>query len=272
MSPRVVLKRFVRRLFSRGNAPTKPMPQAGSEPNLRIGTREANEPRLVCIGHSHTRTVVAAARRQGVSLAGIDFWSTGAPLVMDEGRPRFRQDIAQQLSGIVFSMVGGTAFNIMALCVHPRRFDFVLPSAPQLPFDPLAELVPFGAVRSALLAMTQDYLNLMGYVRDAARGPVYHVEAPPPFADAVRKLPREFLPYFADKSREISPHYFRYKMWRLHSEIVQDFCARRSIGFIPRPPEAVDSEGFLLPRYYADPMHVNEAYGALVLAQMRRLA
>jgi hypothetical protein len=71
--------------------------------------------------------------------------------------------------------------------------------------------------------------------------------------------------------REISPRFLRYKLWHLHSEIIQEFCIKRNIGFIRCPPETVDAEGFLLPQFYADPMHVNEAYGALVLTQMRRV-
>jgi hypothetical protein len=245
--------------------------RAGKERVRRALMRLFPQPRLVCIGHSHTRAIVAAAQNRGVRLTSIDFWSTGQPVVVDAGPRRFRADIAEQLTGKVFSMVGGAAFNIMGLCVHPRRFDFVLPSTPHLPFDPHAEIVPFGAVRAALLDITQPFLDLMGYIRDAAAGPVYQIEAPPPFVDDGRMLAEVFWPDFEGMRREISPPHFRFKLWRLHSEIVQQFCTKRNITFIPRPPEAVDADGYLLSQFYGDTMHVNEDYGALVLEQMRRV-
>ena len=62
----------------------------------------------------------------------------------------------------------------------------------------------------------------------------------------------------------------RYKCWRLHAQLVDAFCAREGITVIPPPGEAMDARGYLAPEYYADAMHVNEAYGVLVVEQMRR--
>ncbi|MDE1173228.1 MAG: hypothetical protein PW790_06080 [Parvibaculaceae bacterium] len=160
---------------------------------------------------------------------------------------------------------------IMGLARHPRPFDFVLPECPHLPLDEDAEILPLEAVRASLLAITQEYLDLIKLVRDTATGPVFHIEAPPPYADATRLLADIPWMFFGGMQRQISPAPFRYKLWRLHTQIVRESCRKQGISFIDHPPESVDGNGFLLPAYYLDSMHVNEAYGALVLAQMRRL-
>lgn len=168
-------------------------------------------------------------------------------------------------------MIGGVAYNMMGLAVHPRRFDFVLPDAPDLPFDERAELVPYEAVRASLLAIMQHYLDLMAIVGATGRGRIFHIEAPPPYADEARMLTDVPWNYFTGMQREVSPRYLRYKLWRLHSDIVRQACARMGITFIERPMEAVDVDGFLRDDYYLDTMHVNEGYGALVLRQMQEV-
>jgi hypothetical protein len=270
MGFRDVIERVAWRVWHSRAARTDVSTPRNIEQLLQAESRRTAAASRVCIGHSHVRTVAAAARRYQVPLSCIDFWTAGERIVVTADSARFHPDIADRLQGAVFSMIGGSAFNILALCVHPRRFDFVLPAAPSLPCDAQAELVPAAAVRTTLLQMTQKYLDLLGYVRDAATGAVYHIEAPPPFGEDWRRLPPDLMPFFTDKRREISPRWLRYKMWRLHSEINRQYCASRGITFIPHPPETVDAEGFLLPRFYADPMHANEAYGACILAQMTR--
>lgn len=227
---------------------------------------------LVCIGHSHTKCVAAAAAGRGIELRSIDFWGYPNPVQRENGTSRFRAEIERQLEGTIFSMVGGSAYNMMGLVVHPRRFDFILPDSPDLPFDARAELVPYDAVRAGLAAITQEYLDLMAIIRATGKGPVFHIEAPPPYPDGDRMLADVPWMFFSGMEREVSPRYLRYKLWRLHSDIVREFCERMGMSFVACPPEAVDAEGFLLPAYYQDTMHVNAAYGALVLRQMQEVA
>jgi hypothetical protein len=216
--------------------------------------------------------VADAARDAGVPLVAIDFWHV-KPFAADQpDRTHFCLEIQQQIAdGPVFSMIGGNAHHKLGLVVHPRPFDFVLPAAPHLPLDGRAEIVPSDSVRAALVRIAAEYLDLMRLLKHAVRGQVLHLQPPPIFADESRIAPD--VPWmFFEGRRAVSPRYLRYKLWHLHSEIIQEFCRDIGILFIAHPPEAVDGDGFLLADYYANAMHVNSRYGALVLRQMREAA
>ena len=98
------------------------------------------------------------------------------------------------------------------------------------------------------------------------------MESPPPCADAQQALAHIPWQLFPGMSKDISPRYLRYKVWRLHSEIVASFCADHDIRYAGHPPQAVDHEGFLLSEFSHDGIHTNGRYGALLLRQMRELA
>ena len=225
----------------------------------------------VLIGHSHARAIFEAAEQQHVRLKGYNFWSAPQPALNAE-RTAFHPAIAEVLQrGPVFSAVGGSVHSVLAMVQHPRAFDFVLPSRPDLPMIPGAEVVPFAAVRSAMAAALDEYLQIMRLVRQQATGRVFHLEPPPPLEDGERVLADVPWMFFPDLTHEVAPASLRYKCWRLHSELVAVFCAEHDVALIPAPPEAMDARGYLKPAHYLDAMHVNASYGALVLAQMKRV-
>ncbi len=246
---------------------------SGLAGRLRRVAREALDrvaPPPVLIGHSHTRAIFKAAAARGLRLKGYDFWTAPQPAV-DAARTAFHPDIARTLAhGPVFSAVGGTAHAMVSLVAHPRPFDVVLPEDPDLPMAAGAEVLPVEALRGALAAVLQEYLDLMRLVRATARGPVFHIAAPPVPEDERRILPDVPWMFFPGLTREVGPASLRYKCWRLHAQLVEAFCAREGIAVIPPPAEAIGARGYLAPGYYADAMHVNEAYGALVVEQIRR--
>lgn len=225
----------------------------------------------VLIGHSHSGVIFEAARRSGMRLKGFNFWTAPQP-ALDAGRTAFHPDIAAVLArGPVFSAVGGAAHSVLAMVRHPRPFDFVLPERPDLPLDPEAEILPHGAMRAAMAAPLREYLDIIGLIRRTATGRVFHIESPPPLEDGARVLADVPWAFFQGLTRDVSPAPLRWKCWRLHSELVAEYCAGQGIEVLPAPGEAVDARGFLKPELYADAMHVNEGYGALVLRQMRRV-
>lgn len=235
-------------------------------------TKAAAAP-VVCIGHSHVKCVGAAAALDGFPLTAIDFWTTPAPFVDQDGQRRFSPTVAAALRGDVVSFIGGSAHDMVGLPVHPRPFDFVLPSAPELPLDEAAEIIPVDGVRAAVLEVAQEYLNLIALVKASPAQRVLHAAPPPPYADGAAMAPLIPWGLYAAGTRAVSPKFLRYKLWRLHCEIIADFCQDIGVTFIPPPPEAVDGEGFLKPAFYEDPGHANLAYGRLVLQQIRgRLA
>jgi len=71
--------------------------------------------------------------------------------------------------------------------------------------------------------------------------------------------------------QEISPAALRYKLWRLHSQIIGEWCREAGALFVPCPPETFDENGFMREPYYGDGAHANMAYGERLLEQMRRL-
>ena len=233
-------------------------------------TYDRVRPPPVLIGHSHSQPIFDAAKTAGVRLEGFNFWWAPQPAV-DAGRTALHPDIARALSrGTVFSVVGGAAHNVMGLVLHPRPYDFVLPAAPDLPLDTQVELIPARAVREALAESVQEYLDLIGLVRAAATGRMHQLQAPPPLEDGARILPDVPWAMLPHQDRAVSPAPLRYKLWRLYCEIEAEFCGRSGVEVIAPPTEAVDARGYLKPAYYADAMHANQSYGALVLQQMRR--
>lgn len=230
---------------------------------------------MLAIGHSHLRCVQVAASGQGESLDAFNFWDDGSLLCNLPEGPALTarlQSRVQDHEGIVFSYIGGGAHTVIGLVSHPRRYDFVLPEAPDLPFDARAEILPVAAVKAALLAQTESYLQLMRHLRSLAPGRMVHMEPPPPCPDEDRISPHIPWSLFPGMLQEVAPRHLRYKAWRLHSCIVSDFCREQGIEFMAYPREAADTEGFLREQYFLDGVHANSGYGALQLRQMREAA
>jgi len=187
---------------------------------------------------------------------------------------RLSDDAKRQIgghNGPIFSLIGGSCYMHMGLLVHPRAWDFALPTAEYLPLSPGTELIPYGAVKQVLSDLMQEYLEIILQVQGAATGAVFQIEPPPPCADAERMLPHIPWPLFPGMRHEIAPAPFRYKLWRLQSSLLEAQCKEHGIGFVPYPGITADEHGFLAPAYFGDGAHANPAYGALVLEQMRNL-
>lgn len=232
-------------------------------------------PDLLCIGHSHLRCVQTAAIESGAPIDAVNFWNDNSvilnspedPVLVDELQHRIRMH-----QGAVCSFIGGGAHTVIGLVSHPRRYDFVLPENPDLPIDPRAELIPVGAVREVLERETAPYLKLMLHLRTLAGERMIHMEPPPPCPDNSKIAPHVPWPLFPDMLQEVAPPWLRYKAWRLHSQLVSEWCARERVAFYPCPSGAADAEGFLRQDYFEDGVHANSGYGMLLLEQMRAAA
>ena len=241
---------------------------------MRLWTRRPNlnSPSAalpVLIGHSHSECLFKAAAQAGEPLAGYNFWTAPQP-AFNEDRTQFHPEIAARLSrGTVFSAIGGGVHTTLGMVRHPRPFDFILPARPDLPTDPDAQLVPYQALRDRLAHDLEEYHRIIALVKAVATGPVFHFEAPPPSEDSAKMYPDIAWSFYEGTTDEISPPLLRYKIWRATMELTADFCARTGVTYIPHPPEVADDRGFLRPEFYKDPTHTNEAYGDLILTQMR---
>jgi hypothetical protein len=208
----------------------------------------------------------------GWALDTINFWETGEPWLRGDGETRLRPDLADRigLGRRVLSLIGGSAHTVLGMVEHPRPFDFILPSEPDLPLDETRESVPAEAVRAKLTEMTMEYLETVPVVVRTALGPVVHIEPPPPVADAERIAPHVPWGFFPGQPQMVAPKWLRYKLWRMHSEVIATACMRFGISYMRVPDRAKDDEGFLDPRYDEDGAHANAAYGVLVLEELRR--
>jgi len=235
--------------------------------------RDTQQP-ILCIGHSHVASVAQAAAALGVPFKALNFWDMPGATALQDGVPRLSPQLERQLqehAGPVFSMIGGAAHGVLGVLVHPRRFDFVLPAQPSLPLDPAAEILPALLVRRVLETLTTEYLALMSQVRRLCAGQMCHIESPPPYADAERMHADMPWGMYPGMCQEISPAAFRYKLWRLHSQIMSEWCSEAGALFLPCPPETLDENGFMREPYYGDGAHANVMYGERLLEQMRRL-
>lgn len=229
---------------------------------------------IFCLGHSHVEAVEEAAKAGDIAIDAINFWNVpGGPLGQRDalGNPRFFDDIADRLQarvGPVFSFLGGNPPILIGTLRHPRPFDFVLPSEPDLPLDPEAELVPSLAVKALLEKAGRPWFGLMRELARLSDGPIYHMEPPPPGEGSEGMAVQTLWPLLPGMARVISPSLFRYKLWRLHSLVLREVCQPLGIEFVPVPKESQTEQGFLRPRYLGDGVHGSVEYGALILEQM----
>ncbi len=227
---------------------------------------------FVCIGHSHSENVAAAAVAAGFPLETINFWQVKNALTDTGTTVALAPEILSRLTAPVFSLIGGAVHHDIGLLVHPRPYDFVWPGRPELPLDQGAEIVPYDMIHAALRAGAQPYLRIMAAVRAAIQGPMFHMESPPIYAE--ESVPVGDLGWIAffGNDRQIAPAWLRYKLWRVHSEIIRTYCDEMGIVFVAHPPAAIDSRGFLSTEFHGTPAHANRNYGALVLRQMQDLS
>jgi hypothetical protein len=235
------------------------------------GAARPVKPRPTLIGHSHVEPILAAAKSAGRPLNGFNFWTAPQPAISAD-RSAFHTEIAGKLAhGTVVSVVGGAVHNVIGLVQHPVAFDFILPWRADLPLDDHATFLPFDTVSATMSHYIQEYLDIIGLVRATATGPVYHVEAPPPLEDSERILADVPWAFFPNLTHDVSPASLRYKLWLLANDLTQRYCSQRGISILHHPPAAIDQRGYLRPDLYGDAMHVNEAYGAMVFAQIEAL-
>jgi hypothetical protein len=226
---------------------------------------------LVCIGHSHVDAVAAAATAAAVPLEVFNLWNL-VGFTLGARAIQAVREIRSQLRAPVFSFVGGGLPLVFGMVAHPLRpYDFVLPEQPDLPVADGTELVPYDAVHESMRTSMLPFFEIMDEIRDVSGGALFHVESPPPCEEENKAIDQMGWNVFY-AGRDIAPSWMRYKVWRLHSDIVRAHCDGANIGFVPHPQGATDARGFLNPALRGKPGHGNSEYGAMVLQQMQALS
>jgi hypothetical protein len=248
---------------------------------------------MFLIGHSHLSCVADAALSRGQTLDFVNLWvfgRFGPPVSYADGAAQLNPHIAARLNGPVFSLLGGSAHDVLGLVQHPRPFDIVLPEAPDLPLAENCDILPSQALRLVMEGFMRETLDLLRLLAKTSPAPVFHIESPPPFADSAKlsEVLSELLekpasaafihpgaqpaPGAAGDRYAVSDRHLRYKLWRLNSQMFREACEASGATFVPHPPQSVDAEGYLKPELFAFAGHANETYGAMVLDQINILA
>lgn len=175
--------------------------------------------------------------------------------------------------GIVILSIGGNEHNVLSIAQASPQFDFILGSAPDLPLDKHAEIIPESVLRETLRDWMGVKVDTMRAIRKATMAPVIQVEPPPPLPrEQVLAYPKEFFQKTLSL-RKVSPDLLRYKMWRLQTELYREICAELDIDFVPTLPDFVGDDGMLVRSAWAtDATHANALFGERMMSHVFALA
>lgn len=171
---------------------------------------------------------------------------------------------------IIFSSYGGNAHNILGLVQHPTPFDFIYAGI-QSEGDGGAEIVPSKLVEAALIEQGgfPETCWALRATRAAFSGRIIQCESPPPIFDN-NFLMEHAGPFKASFIKfGISKPALRYKLWKMHSDLVKKECKALDIEFLPAPAEFITADGFLTDSgLNDDTTHANAIYGGAVIRQL----
>jgi hypothetical protein len=226
-------------------------------------------PALFFLGQSHLSALVHAWPAAAPAGWAMDYLQEDSRTLCDAGalRPNVRVLLAGHDAYV--SALGGNDHAVLAMLNHARRFDVVLPEAPDLPCEAGAELVPAGLLMAEIARRAAPHLAALAAYRAAVTGPLLHVESPPPIPSAahIEAHPGVFRDEIA--ARGVAPARLRYKAWRLQSAVYRQACARLGVTFLAAPAAMRDAEDMMREAgWNPDPTHGNAAYGAAVLAAL----
>jgi len=234
--------------------------------------------KIFVLGHSHIGALSSGygATRPPVEMAfaGLHNPLFEPPLQGDRLTPALGGQVHHAQADLYVAAIGGNEHAAMSLLNHPRRFDVVLPDAPELPVQPGATLLPAALALALLEQWCAPHVELLAAYRAAVPGRrLVHLEPPPPVPSEahIRQYPDSFGAAVA--AHGVSPALVRYKFWRLHSQFWRAVCARLGVEFMTVPTEMCDADGMLIEAAWnPDPTHGNALYGGAVIAKLLREA
>jgi hypothetical protein len=198
----------------------------------------------------------------------------GRQALLPDIEPDLRRAVEESPPALVIGAFWGDQHFFMSTANLPRRLDFVLPSEPDLPLDPDAEIVPYDLIYDYVRYHCVYSQLLIEATLRVTSAPLYLVPAPPPVADFAA-IPGGSSNKHIDglvARHGLAPALLRYKFWRLASDIYTQMAATTGVKTLPAPPQSLATDGFRRAEYNStDWIHGNSAYGELVLRQIDAL-
>lgn len=175
--------------------------------------------------------------------------------------------------GVLLSFLGGNEHSVLSLLNPAAPFDFVWPAGSEVALLPGHQPVSVAVVEAQLLGAIQQTLAQLTMIR--VRHPalrIVHVAPPPPQANEARM--RDTPEVFGDliARHGLMPISIRLKYYGLYLDLLRRHLAPLRIECLGPPPASLDDQGALQDALTLGCTHGNEAYGALVLQQLRELA
>jgi hypothetical protein len=255
---------------------------------IKIGSGEVHA-KLVGFGYSHISALDHASTRLANRIHGLSIDTT---LLLDpelppvfRGHPRygieFTREFARYVSGkaadadIIFLYVASNAHQIFGLVNHSVPFDFVLEEAPDLALQPEHEIVPSRLVREAMANQGgfPESIRMLRAFDAFFRDRIIVNCALPPIIPSRTHIEKYSGPFREPIEKNgVAPELVRYKIWRLHSTMLEEECEKLGIKTIPVPSSMIDENGFLAEAAWnPDATHTNERYGIKVIEQLAQL-
>ncbi len=128
-------------------------------------------------------------------------------------------------------------------------------------------MIPYDQIRAALLETSQESMEILRCMVDAAPGEIIHL-APPPFRREEQPIDHPVWRLRVGTHTEISPAHLRLKFSIAYTSMLEEICGELGIRLARPPASVVDADGFLLPEFGGPPCHGNTLYGARVLEQL----
>lgn len=170
------------------------------------------------------------------------------------------------------SLVQGNYYNQIGLFGQPTRFDFVLPSNPDMGIADAATFLPYSAIKEILVEKMDELSAFSKRIGQFANGGVILLGSPPP-----PRSPEGIKAFLVEKNIdpgnvEINDSFTRLKLWRLQNEITQEICDRDGHAFIAGDmPSVTDDDGFLLDEFVKDFAHANYLYSLKILENVNQV-
>lgn len=235
--------------------------------------------RALVVGESHSVAIAAALSADPVRYRGIKVRRIMRKrgFIAEDSTPL--EEIVQMVGALrpqvpLFLSMLGTYANILGLLSSGSDYDFALTAAEQSDsHDAGVTLLPHRAVSGAF----SDHIFNAGSlkkIRSAAKSPVFLLSSPPPKQSNDYIMQR----FMAMRNRQyrgrdvslgITRPELRLKLWKLEVELLKQLAQQERMEFVPVPTEALNEDGFLARKFYADDAtHANSRYGLLVLEQI----